>query len=337
MEFSEKTLRKIKELNRLEPHSAVAVDVFCAGETYHASVGNVPCGDKDYFQIGSNTKLFTAALIVKLAEEKKLELTAPISRYLKLNDRYRYPTVEDLLTHHAYRPLPSRKLVWNWLFRRHLLYHNIYEGKNGAALENYLLFKKPPRRLHYFYSDLNYAVLGLIVEKVCGQPFEDALETFIRSDLQLTETSFAPQDGTLLDSYYKKKFSGQMRWQRGDIYRAAGGLYATAGDAFRFLMLVLGGDIPCLNETLKKRKTILFGKLKLGVGFGWHCYINGNYFFHKGGVACFRTNWFVDVKRKICVSVTSNVIGDKFNNTTTIGIGIYKDLKEALKNKPRSL
>ncbi len=337
MEFSERTLKRIKELNRLEPHSVVVVSVRCGDETYHASVGNVPCGEHDYFQIGSNTKLFTAALIAKLAGEKKLELTDPISRYIPLNGKYKYPTIEDLLTHHGYRPLPSRKLVWNWLFRRHLLHHNIYEGKDGAALENYLLAKKPPRKLRYFYSDLNYAVLGLVIEKVCGQPYEDAMEAFIRSDLQLKETFFAPRDGTLIDSYHKKKFCGRMRWQRGDIYGAAGGLYATANDAFRFVTLASDGGTPCLSETLRKRRTILFGRLKLGIGLGWHCYINGNYFFHKGGVACFRTNYFVDVKRKICVSVLANVLGDKFNNTTTIGMSIYKDLKEALKNKPRSV
>lgn len=337
MEFSEKTLKKIKELNRLEPHSVIAVSVRCGDETYHASLGNVPCGENDYFQIGSNTKLFTAALIAKLAEENKISLSDPISNYIELNDKYVYPTVENLLMHYGYRPMPSKKFIWNWLFRRHLLFHNIYEGKNGAALKNYLLFKKPPKKTRYFYSDLNYAILGLIIERVCKRPFEDVMQDFIRSDLQLEKTCFSPRDGTLLDSYYKKRISGRLRWQRGDIYQAAGGLCATADDAFRFVELALNGDLTYLNATLRKRKTILFGKLKLGVGFGWHCYINGNYFFHKGGVVCFRTNYFVDVKRKICVSILSNVLGDKFNNTTTIGISVYKDLKQSLKNDTRSL
>ena len=333
MEFSKKTAKKIQELNRIEPHSMLSIRVYCAGETLCASAGNVEEAEDGYFQIGSNTKLYTAALICKLAEEGKLGFGDSISQYIDLNGKYSYPTIENLLTHHGYRPVLSKRFVWNWLFRRHLLFHNVYRGKDSAALLEYLRIKKPPRKLFYFYSDLNYAILGLIIEKICGKPYEDAMEAFIRDDLKLSHTTFRPKDGRVLDSYHRKKNSGRLAWERGDIYMAAGGLYATADDAFRFVKLALDGDLSYVNETLKKRRTILFGKLKLGVGFGWHCYINGKYFFHKGGVVCFRTNCFLDVKQKICVSVLANVMGDKRSNTTTIGMSLYKDAKEAIRNR----
>lgn len=333
MEFSKKTKNIIDKINKIEPNSIININIYCDGEYYDYSVGNREYDETCYFQIGSNTKLFTAAYICKLIEEGKIDPGDRLSKYLELNEKYTYPTIENLLTHHGYRPILSREFVWNYLFRKHLLYKNVYKGKKSESLMNYLLYKKPPKKLFYYYSDINYAILGLVIEKISGKRYEDVMEEFIKNDLHLYQTSFHPDETKILNSYHKKRIAGNLEWENGDIYKAAGGIYSTASDALKYLKIVLDGNISYINETIVKRKTILFGKIKMGVGYGWHCYITGKYFFHKGGVVCYRTNCFLDTKKKICVSVMGNVIGDKFYNTTTLGISINKDLKELLKNK----
>lgn len=51
------------------------------------------------YEIGSLTKTVTASLVMKLVDEGKMSLDAPISDYLELPERAHYPTIRELLTH----------------------------------------------------------------------------------------------------------------------------------------------------------------------------------------------------------------------------------------------
>ena len=156
------------------------------------------------------------------------------------------------------------------------------------------------------------------------------MERFIKEELGLTQTCFFP-NGDILDSYYKKKCARRLEWNKDDIYIAAGGLSSTIEDAYNFVKLTLDSDKPYIKENTKKRKTILFGRAKIGVGYGWHSYVNGQYFFHKGGACCFRSNYIVNTKKKIGIAILTNVVGNIYYNASTLGMSIYKDVKEALK------
>ena len=82
-----------------------SVYLACEGQVY-LNKGYGKAGNKmrdKYYDIGSMSKQFTAAAIMKLVQEGKLKLTDPISKWIKniKDPKKRAPTIEDLITHRS--------------------------------------------------------------------------------------------------------------------------------------------------------------------------------------------------------------------------------------------
>jgi CubicO group peptidase (beta-lactamase class C family) len=121
------------------------------------------------FQIGSLTKQFTAAAIAQLAERKLLRLDDPIRKYLP-----HYPpigdtiTIHQLLTHTSGIPeYEADDALMKARGRPHT------HAEVLASFQHKPLDFKPGER--FSYSNSGYVVLGLILEKVSGQSYEDYL------------------------------------------------------------------------------------------------------------------------------------------------------------------
>ncbi len=129
--------------------------------------------------IGSTSKSFTALAIVQLAEAGRLDLDAPATRYLpelRFGDRFDAPTVRQLLHHTS----------------------GFREGQGLATLPDPFTWAEAPfARLAracapgtcYDYCNLNYTLLGLIIEAVSGQPYADYVAAHLAAPLGLTHTS----------------------------------------------------------------------------------------------------------------------------------------------------
>jgi CubicO group peptidase (beta-lactamase class C family) len=132
---------------------------------------SVPVTKQTVFPIYSCTKAFTGVAIMQLVEEGKLDLSAPISRYLDdLPDSWRPITVKQLLTHVSGLPNVLR-----------LLDPITYGLPAGVTEED--LWKKT-RSLpmisaageRFSYNQTNYALLGKIIDKLRGKPFADVFK-----------------------------------------------------------------------------------------------------------------------------------------------------------------
>lgn len=128
-----------------------------------------PFTPETVYDIGSITKQFTAAAILKLESEGKLKVTDPLGKYFDgVPEDKAGITLHHLLTHSAgledgfggdYEEMPRDRLV-------------------QAALASKLLW---PPGTSYQYSNAGYSLLATIVEKVSGRPYESYLqETFFR-------------------------------------------------------------------------------------------------------------------------------------------------------------
>lgn len=153
-------------------------DGLVATRTYGAANADRgdPVTDQTLFQIGSITKHFTAAACLRLAEQGKLDLMAPVESYLKwfeVRSRFSTPiTLHHILTHTAglVMMMDSYPSAWAqvWMLR-----------------ETELGFEPGTR---FSYSNVGYNVLQCVIQTVTGLSFDAALRELIFTPLGMTDT-----------------------------------------------------------------------------------------------------------------------------------------------------
>ncbi len=215
------------------------------------------------FHIASVSKPFTAAAIMRLAEQKKLDLGAPLSAVLP-----DYPNGEGLTIHH-------------------LLSHtsgipNINDFDEYAAIQRrpnrpqdlIALFKDKPLEFspgsRYSYSNSNFNLLAHIIEKVMGEPFATAMERLVFDPLRLRHTghprSAADVISGIASGYAPKGSLGLERAAYLDwsVKTGNGSLYSDAEGVMRFMRGVHQGKLLAPASLAAS-----FTPHTPNVGYGW--------------------------------------------------------------------
>jgi D-alanyl-D-alanine carboxypeptidase len=159
----------------------------------------VPPGADTHFRIASITKTMTSAVIVLLAQEGKLQFSDPISKYVPNVPNGENITIDELLK------------------MRSGLYGYTNDPDFAATLDAdptkvwtpqevlAIGFRHPPEfppGTNYDYSNTNYALLGLVAEKVDGKPLAQALQDRLYGPLGLKQSVLpASTDTSIPDSY----------------------------------------------------------------------------------------------------------------------------------------
>jgi len=134
------------------------------------------------FDMASLTKpLMTATAVMQLYEEGKIAPNDPVSKYLPefgANGK-RDITIRQLLTHYSGLP-PDLSLTDPW------------EGKQDALTRSFTVEPVHPAGVQFVYSDINYIVLGALVEKLSGLTLDEYTRRFIIEPLGLPHTRFLP-------------------------------------------------------------------------------------------------------------------------------------------------
>lgn len=193
---------------------------------------NIPNQPDTKFRLGSISKQFTALLIVKLAEEGKLKLDAPITTYLP-----DYPkengdkiTTHHLLTHTS--GIPNYTSVPNFFKDK---------SRNPVTPEEFVktfsslpLEFKPGEKFNY--SNSGYFLLGYIIEKISGKSYEQYLQETILTPLKMANTGYDHSDIIIKKraaGYEKKgKVIINAYYLDMSIPYAAGSLYSTVEDLY---------------------------------------------------------------------------------------------------------
>jgi len=190
------------------------------------------------FEIGSITKQFTAALIMKLQEQGHLHVDDSISTYLP---EYNFPsaiTLRMMLTHTS-----GLADFTNFSQLGDCVRHGVSEATVLMAVSQSPLQFQPGTQ--YAYSNSNFFALGTIIEKLSGQSYAADLEQYILRPVGLTNTYYvlppAPQSAT----GYTNNGSGlvpAILWDRSVAF-AAGALSSNVYDLVAWDDALLNGKI----------------------------------------------------------------------------------------------
>ena len=190
----------------------------------------------DRFRIASVTKPFTAAVVLQLVQERRLRLNDGVGRWMPgvFPGPAAAITIRELLAHRSglfdpfSDPGVQAKLQWR---PREIV---------AVSAEHPLLFS--PGR-DFAYSNINYIVLGLVVEAVTHHSFAEELRRRILSPLRLRHTSLsdtAPR-GRFLHGYIGSADVSAVPRQVNSS--TAAGMISTAPDLAKFFRAVLTGQI----------------------------------------------------------------------------------------------
>jgi CubicO group peptidase (beta-lactamase class C family) len=195
------------------------------------------------FIIGSVSKSFTALAVMQLVEANKIELAAPVQRYLpwfRVADEKASAeiTVRHLLNHTSgLSTKTGRSFQGNGDTSDTALEQAVRKLKSAALTA--------PVGSKHEYSTVNYSVLGLIVQTVAGQSYERYVQTRILDPLQMrnsytSEAAAQPQGlATGHNYWFGQPRAAELPYNRGLI--PAGYLISSAEDMTHYLISQLNG------------------------------------------------------------------------------------------------
>jgi len=199
-----------------------------------------PMPEDGQFEIGSVTKQFTAAAILKLVEAGKLSLEDDFTDYLDFDTKGRKVTINNLLNHTSgiasYTEIPE---FWELSIMdspRDTLVRMV-EGKEFLFEPNEALI----------YNNSGYFFLGLIIEKVTGQGYEDYLKQTFFEPLGMNNTSYCSNTKVVINKVYGYDYTPEGLQQKGYLNHnwpyAAGSLCSTTKDLFTWMSAMHTGKL----------------------------------------------------------------------------------------------
>lgn len=206
------------------------------------AASGAPMGPGSRVRVASLTKSFVAVVALQLVEEGWLLLDHTVERWLPgLVPGGERITVRMLLSHTSGLP--------DYLVDGFVGQARRDPGRVWAPEELVREALRRPARFapgapgRWSYANTNYILLGMIVERVTGNPLAYELEGRIIAPLGLRDTGLAPptaEPGDLARGYVKGRDYTALNMS---VAWAAGGMYASAADVGVFLGALLGGEL----------------------------------------------------------------------------------------------
>lgn len=203
----------------------------------------LPMRKDEIFDMASVSKLFTATAVMQLWDEGKFKLDDPVAKYLPKFGVHgkSQVTIKQLLTHTSgFRPDPATPL---------------YEVKGSREDRLDYVLQLPleyPPGTHYVYSDINFLVLGALIERLSGEREDVFIRKHLTQPLHMTDTMYDPPaklKPRIAASEYQPWTDRGLLWGQVDDENAwaldgvAGhaGVFSTAHDLAVFGQMMLNG------------------------------------------------------------------------------------------------
>ncbi|MBE2207339.1 MAG: serine hydrolase [Saprospiraceae bacterium] len=272
---------------------------------------DVPMKPEHVFRIGSITKQFTGAAILKLEEAGKLSVQDDITKYLP-----DYPTqghkitIEHLLTHtsgiRSYTDMPEFGSVM----------------RTDKSPEEFIaFFKDQPMDFapgeKWQYNNSGYFLLGVIIEKVSGMPYDKYIEETFFKPLGMSHSHYGHNAPV-----FKNRVAGYTLSNDGvvncdllsmDLPYAAGSLLSNVDNLYTWYRAVMSGKVLS-KKSMEKAHTAykLNDEKATQYGYGWFLGdVQGSPTIeHGGGINGFITASIYLPKEQVFVAVFSNNEGN---------------------------
>jgi CubicO group peptidase (beta-lactamase class C family) len=230
------------------------------------------------FRIASMTKPITSVAIMMLVEQGKLSLDDPVSRYLPAFENAHVITQFDPAsgtyeTRAAKRPLTIRHLMAHtsgigYGFSSPVV-ARLLEGTQKTELDVPLL-DDPGDKWTY---GAGTRVLGLVVEKLSGQPLDEFFRTQVFEPLGMSDTAFVvpPDNVSRVVTLHRRTDEGLVEQPNPpevqNPVRGDAGLFTTARDYGTFLRMLLNGGSLASAKILNEQSVTAMGENQIGALF----------------------------------------------------------------------
>lgn len=281
------------------------------------------------FRIGSITKQFTSMLIMQLRERGQLKLEDSVCAYVTpCPDAWKAVTIHHLLTHTS--GIPTYTGIASW--RQTNMVPKTIEQMVGIFRDLPLQWVPGER---YAYNNSGYFLLGVVIEKVAGKRYEEALQEMILAPVGLKDTGY-DWSRTIVPrraSGYSGRGSLLVNAPALDMQQpySAGALYSTVEDLLKWDQALYGTTL--LPEAAK---TLMWTPVKDNYGYGWAIAAPSQATFghrrisHSGGINGFSTV----IVRVPDSNVTAIVLA---NNDTVNASALGRDLLAIYYGQPYTI
>lgn len=244
--------------------------------TFHEAAGvadlqtGAPLDANSPFQVGSNTKMLTAVIVLQLHEEGLLKVDDPLAKHLPdvaagfdsgsditirmllQHTSGIYDYVEDVAAHIFIDHLKNASdaaMTQAWTAQEIVNYTTTYRRSNS--------YFPPGVSGQWHYTNTGYVILGLVIEQVTGRSYADVLQQRVLDRLGMQNSSLIAGDWTSdVHGYLQPPFSfDTTAWNLSQAW-SAGALAATPQDMATFLRALLAGELFADAATLPLMQTI---------------------------------------------------------------------------------
>jgi D-alanyl-D-alanine carboxypeptidase len=283
-----------------------------------------PVARDTYFELGSIGKTFTALTLLQLHEEGRLDLHAPLTRYLpwfEVRSEHEPITIHHLLTHTsglmvgADMSSSSRYDVW--------------------ALRKTEVGFPPGSR--YLYSNVAYRALGFVVEELTGMPYPEALRGRILEPLGLQSTDAAiTNEGRLRLAVAYERLYDDRPARRDDPWAPApwaetatgdGSQAAAIEDLAAFLRALLNRGEGVLGRESFELMTTPVIETDDGWRYGYGLELRGQEIRHGGSMPGFGATMLGDLEAGLGVAVAVNAADERYatQDVARAVLDLYRD------------
>ncbi|MFH8770052.1 serine hydrolase domain-containing protein [Streptomyces sp. NPDC017958] len=314
------------------------------GSTYRLSRGVADRSTRqaistdDRFRIGSVTKSFSAVVLLQLADEHKLDLDAPVNRYLPRLLPDDGITVRHILSHRSGLYDYSNDMFAQSVSGFEAVRNKVYTYQQLVTLS----LKKPRTNAPgaaYSYSNTNFVVAGMLIEKLTGHSVKTEYENRILKPLQLTDTFYVHPDtkipGRFTRGYLTPDTAGAQlvdaTAQTVSWAQSAGAIISSARDLNTFYSALLRGKLMSAARLAEmERFTQVNSTTAYGLGLRRRDLTCGvSVYGHTGAVQGYYTYAFATKDGKRSVTAVANTSNNSKVLNTLAGV-----LESAFCGKP---
>ena len=290
-------------------------------EVYSNSIGFIDLASKKKadantaYRVGSISKSFTACIILKLVEKKKLKLNTPLSRFFPKIKNSSQITIEQMLCHSSgiynftnsdeYLAYMQKPLSRDKVVEKIIEFGSLFDPGTDAD-----------------YSNSNYVLLSIIAEKVTKKTFHALIEDMITIPVGLKHTYY----GGKINSVNNEAFSFERvkKWKNSTetdmtIPIGAGAIVATPSDLNTFWNAFHNNEIVS-QQSKEKMMDIQNG---FGMGLFQIPFNEKKAYGHNGGIDAFQAMSYHFPEENISISYTANAVVYPVNDLMIDALRIY--------------
>ena len=267
-----------------------------------------PVTDDTVFEAASLSKPVFAYAVMKMAESGKLDLDAPLTKYLSVSDIEKSDIEKD------------DRL--SQITARRVLSHTTGFPNNRTGGKPLQIYFTPGAKFSYSTEGINY--LQKVIERLAGLPLEEFMKKTVFEPLGMTNSSYVWQEKYETLKAFSHDATGAVSGRGKTQPQAATSLHTTALDYAKFVAAVLnrrGIKEATVREMLRPHGkveedcVVCYGRksvgqfsqsISWGLGWGLERANNKNYFWHWGDIQNWRSYVVANDKLKNAVIIFSN-------------------------------